>query len=93
MCHALKIGFVPWSVLGGGKLASEKREGSARGNVVLTEMEQRVHDAIVGISKKIGKPVTSVAVSWMAARVPSVLVGARTPEQLSDAIQGTMRAQ
>jgi len=88
MCTAFEMAFVPWSVLAAGKLASKTREGTARGAGELSELEKRVHTAVCEVADKLGKTPAAVAISWVAARIPSVLVGARKVGQLVDAIDG-----
>jgi aryl-alcohol dehydrogenase-like predicted oxidoreductase len=87
LCTHQNIAYVPWAVLGRGKLASETLEGATRAGA-LTDAEKAVHAAVVAVAKKIGHSPAAVATSWCAARVPSVLVGVRKVSQLKDAIDG-----
>jgi aryl-alcohol dehydrogenase-like predicted oxidoreductase len=96
----LGIGLCPWSPLAGGFLSGKyKREGNTgRGDGRLsgpgsifnkfTEHNWRVLDALLDVSKKLGKPPAQVALNWLATQpgVTSVILGARTLAQLEDNI-------
>jgi aryl-alcohol dehydrogenase-like predicted oxidoreductase len=90
MCRALGLAFIPWSVLAAGRLASKSRANSTRGSGELTELQERVHATVCDVADALGKSVAAVAVSWTAATdaIASVMIGARSVEQLKDAIDG-----
>jgi aryl-alcohol dehydrogenase-like predicted oxidoreductase len=89
---------VVWSPLGWGRLTGKLRRGqplppvsrlqskvvAAGGPPVTEEHLFRVIDAVEAMGREVGKSVPQVALNWLLQRptVASVIVGARTEEQL-----------
>jgi aryl-alcohol dehydrogenase-like predicted oxidoreductase len=94
----LGIGLCPWSPLAGGLLTGKyQREasgGSGEGRLTMpnpifnkfTEHNWRVHDVLIDVAKKIGKPPAQVAINWLATQpgVTSVILGATNVTQIAD---------
>ena len=98
LCEDQGLGILPWSPLAGGFLSGKYRKGEPRpkgsrrekpedtfmmvdeekGFEILTTLEE--------IGKAHGGSVAQVALNWLSANpaVTSVIIGARTPEQLED---------
>jgi aryl-alcohol dehydrogenase-like predicted oxidoreductase len=110
----LGIGICPWSPLASGFLSGKyKREGSTgRGEGRLETMKSvpnpvfhkfndanwRVLDALLDVSKKLGKPPAQVALNWVVTQpgVTSTILGATKVSQLDDnfgAIEFTIPAE
>jgi aryl-alcohol dehydrogenase-like predicted oxidoreductase len=101
-CLEHGIGIAPWSPLGGGWLTGKYRrdarpsgasrlgEDPNRGVEAYdrrnTERTWRVLDAAAAVAEAHGRPMSHVALAWLAARpgVSTVLLGARTVAQLAD---------
>jgi aryl-alcohol dehydrogenase-like predicted oxidoreductase len=93
-----KIGTIVWSPLGWGRLTGKIRRGeplpagtrlqskvtAEAGPQVPDEHLFRVVDALDAISGETGKSVPQIALNWVLSRptVTSVIIGARTEEQL-----------
>ena len=96
------VGCVVWSPLGWGRLTGKVRRGrplpaTSRlhsklstdiGPPVADEYVYRVVDALDAVAAEAGKSVPQVALNWLLRRptVASVIVGARTEEQLRENI-------
>jgi aryl-alcohol dehydrogenase-like predicted oxidoreductase len=94
----LGIGLCPWSPLAGGLLTGKYRReaggGSGEGRLTMpnpifnkfTEHNWRVHDVLVDVAKKLGKPPAQVAINWLVTQpgVTSVILGATKTAQLAD---------
>ncbi len=94
----LGIGLCPWSPLAGGLLTGKYRREGNRGvgdgrltmpNPIFnkfTEHNWRVLDALLDVSKQIGKPPAQVALNWLATQpgVTSIILGATKAAQLAD---------
>ena len=92
------VGILVWSPLAGGLLSGKYRRGvtGPEGSRQLTEWDEPpvrdreqlydVVDALVEIGEAQGVSAAQVALAWLLGRpgVASVVVGARTEEQLSD---------
>ncbi|MCL6706864.1 aldo/keto reductase [Pseudomonas sp. R2.Fl] len=90
------IGALVWSPLGWGRLTGKIRRGAplpeksrlhdtaAFGPPVDDERLYRVVDALEAVAEEVGKSVPQVALNWLLRRptVSSVIIGARTEEQL-----------
>ena len=96
--RALGMGVVPWSPLAGGFLAgkyardtprgpSDGRLGGANpfGDSKFTDRNFAVLDVLRQVAEEVGRPPGQVALAWLTRRpgVGTVLVGARTEEQLA----------
>jgi aryl-alcohol dehydrogenase-like predicted oxidoreductase len=91
-----KVGALVWSPLGWGRLTGKIRRGQPlpevsrlhktadMGPQVADELLYAVVDALDAVAAKTGKTVPQVALNWLLQRptVSSVIVGARTEEQL-----------
>lgn len=91
-----KVGALVWSPLGWGRLTGKIRRGqplpevsrlpktSSMGPQVTDEHLYKVVDALDAMAAETGKTVPQVALNWLLQRptVSSVIVGARTEEQL-----------
>lgn len=92
------VGAIVWSPLGWGRLTGRLRRGAAlpetsrlhataaAGPPVNDELLYRIVDVLDDIAAETGKTVPQVALNWVARRptVSSVIIGARTAEQLRD---------
>lgn len=97
-----KVGTVVWSPLGWGRLTGKIRRGKPlpettrlhnkksndMGPPVPDEYLYGVVDALDVVAKETGKSIPQVALNWLLQRptVASIIVGARTEEQLRDNI-------
>ncbi len=93
-----KVGALIWSPLGWGRLTGKVRRGqplpevsrlhktAGMGPQVEDEYLYKVVDVLDAVGKETGKSVTQVALNWLLQRptVASVIVGARTEEQLKE---------
>ncbi|MGA3010885.1 MAG: aldo/keto reductase [Terracidiphilus sp.] len=91
-----KVGALVWSPLGWGRLTGKIRRGqplpevsrlpktSSMGPQVKDEYLYKVVDALDAVAAETGKTVPQVALNWLLQRptVSSVIIGARTEEQL-----------
>ena len=95
----LGIGICPWSPLAGGLLSGKyKRQtattGTGEGRLAnndplfnkFSEQNWRIVDALVEVSKQLGKPPAQVALNWVATQpgVTSTILGATKVAQLDD---------
>jgi len=92
-----KVGALIWSPLGWGRLTGKLRRGqplpessrlhtiAAQGPQVTEDHLYAVVDALDAVAAETGKTVPQVALNWLLQRptVSSVIIGARTEEQLS----------
>ncbi len=94
------LGLVPWSPLAAGFLAGKydraaegKGSGDGRlsgpnpfGDSKFSERNWQTLAALREVAGQLGRPLAQVALAWVSARpgVTSVLLGAKTPEQLKD---------
>ncbi|MGA2477424.1 MAG: aldo/keto reductase [Spirochaetia bacterium] len=92
------VGTVVWSPLGWGRLSGRIRRGKPLpqdGRIAKTlaiappvpdELLFRVIDAVDAVAQETGKSVPQIAINWLLQRpsVSSVIIGARTREQLID---------
>jgi aryl-alcohol dehydrogenase-like predicted oxidoreductase len=92
------VGTVVWSPLGWGRLTGKLRRGKPLpqdGRIAKTlaiappvpeDMLFRVLDAVDVVAKETGKSVPQIAINWLLQRpsVSSVIIGARSIEQLRD---------
>ena len=91
-----KVGALVWSPLGWGRLTGKIRRGKPlpevsrlhktadMGPQVADEHLYKVVDALDAVAAETGKTVPQVALNWLLQRptVSSVIIGARTEEQL-----------
>jgi aryl-alcohol dehydrogenase-like predicted oxidoreductase len=95
------VGALVWSPLGWGRLTGKLRRGTPMPEVsrlhktaddgpqVPDEYLYRVVDAIDEVAKETGKSVPQIALNWLLQRptVSSVIIGARTEDQLKQNLQ------
>jgi aryl-alcohol dehydrogenase-like predicted oxidoreductase len=95
-----RVSAVVWSPLGWGRLTGKIRRGtplpetsrwrnkatSAGGPPIEDEYLYRVVDALDEVARETGKTVPQIALNWLLTRptVATVIIGARTEEQLRD---------
>lgn len=99
MCRAEGLGVLVWSPLSGGLLTDKVgTDGAAPagtrraqiGDLALGPIDYEVAARVLGLCRRIaherGVSVAQVALNWVGGQeaVSSVIVGARTPEQLAD---------
>lgn len=96
MAKALDIGVTAWSPLAAGRLARpydpdapNARLAAGRGRTP-DAAQQAIIAAVVEIARDLGRPPAQVALAWVRQRpaFPRIIpiLGARTPEQLNDAL-------
>jgi aryl-alcohol dehydrogenase-like predicted oxidoreductase len=91
------VGTVVWSPLAGGALTGKVRRGQPIGDGTRisqlgleragdVEKLYEIVDALEQVAADVGRPVSQVALNWVLTRptVASVVIGARTEEQLRD---------
>jgi aryl-alcohol dehydrogenase-like predicted oxidoreductase len=101
-CLANGLSIIPWSPLGGGwltgkyerderpsgptRLGDDPDRGVEAYDLRNTDRTHRILDEVSAVADEIGRPMTHVALAWLAARpgVGSTLLGARTVAQLDD---------
>jgi aryl-alcohol dehydrogenase-like predicted oxidoreductase len=90
MCEKLKLSYIPWGVLGQGKLTGKRIKGEetkdVSRNVTMSDLDFEIQDEVIKIAKELEKTPSQVATNWMLSRpsVSSVLVGPRNYEQFED---------
>ena len=98
LCLDKRLGIVAWSPLAGGFLSGKYRPGMRKATGSRSEERWVWHDAlfppsaddtlavVLSVSEEIGRSPAQVSLRWVAEQdaVASVIVGARTPEQLAD---------
>ncbi len=98
-----KVGALVWSPLGWGRLTGKLRRGQPlpetsrlhktadAGPQVPDEYLYKVVDALDAVAAQTGKTVAQVALNWLLQRptVSSVIIGARTEEQLRQNLAAT----
>ncbi len=99
--HALGLGIVAWSPLGGGMLTGKYRKGEKgraeglNGRVFKPEnSEQRtaIVDAVIAVAKDAGVTPGEVAIAWVAAKGSLPIIGPRTLGQLEENLAAGQRA-
>lgn len=95
------IAILPWSPLAGGLLSGKfdagknGPEGARRASFDFPPVDRerlpRVLDALRSVAQQLGVSVASVALAWQLTRpfVTSVIIGAKTREQLIDNLRST----
>jgi aryl-alcohol dehydrogenase-like predicted oxidoreductase len=103
LCLDQKLGILPWSPLGGGFLTGKYRRGKPRpagarrseaaGQFLQFDEEKGfdIVDELEKIALAHGATITQAALNYLLRRsgVSSVIIGAKTPEQLADDLKTT----
>lgn len=93
LCQAEGVGLLPWSPLAGGYLSAKYRHGGAGRRSgdrqfppIDTVRGERVLDVLEAVAREVGHSPARVALAWVLSRptVTSVILGARSREQLDD---------
>ena len=91
--HALGLGVVTWSPLGGGMLTGKYRQGEKGraegfvGKVFQPEnsaQRTQILDTVIAIAKDLGASPGQVAIAWAGTHGSVPIIGPRSPEQLAD---------
>lgn len=93
------IGVIAWAALGRGVLTGKYRHGPPADRArqaffrnyvghYLDDRSARVVEAVVGVARNLDRTPAAVATAWVLARqgVDVALLGARSPEQLSESL-------
>lgn len=93
MCNKMNLGFVPWAVVGQGKLTGKfTRQGASsdaqRKVASMSETEFLVQDEVIKIAKELNKSPAQVATAWILQQqgVSSALIGPSKLVQLQEAM-------
>ncbi len=97
LCRDQGVGIIPWSPLGGGRLARPWGENTPRiasdafGATLFAHTEdndRRVAEALAGVAAQRGVPRAQVALAWLLGQpgVTAPIVGASKPGHLEDAV-------
>ena len=94
VCRAYGVGIIPWSPLGGGRLAGAVRGGDGggrRSKLNLTAEQTAQLERYTALCDEIGEEPASVALAWLLANpvVTAPIIGPRTIEQLEGAVRAT----
>jgi aryl-alcohol dehydrogenase-like predicted oxidoreductase len=93
LCEAEGVGLLPWSPLAGGYLSAKYRHGQQGRRTPERQFPpvdqvrgEKVLDVVEAVAREINTSPARVAIAWVLhkATVSSVIVGARTREQLDD---------
>jgi aryl-alcohol dehydrogenase (NADP+) len=92
LCADQGIGVIPWSPLARGKLTRPWDDQTARadtdefGKTLYGAGDQAIVDRVLEIAEKREVPPAAIALSWVAARTTSPIVGVTKPKHLTDAV-------
>lgn len=99
VCMDQEIGIIPWSPLANGMLTGKYRQGHAPDSSTRFGINEwgvqeqyfssrnfRIVNHVVKSAKRLGRSPAQIALAWLLAdmRITSVIIGARTMEQLTD---------
>jgi aryl-alcohol dehydrogenase-like predicted oxidoreductase len=96
--HALGLGVVAWSPLGGGMLTGKYRKGEKGraegfgGRVFQPENSARrtdILDKLIAIADEVGVTPSEIAIAWVAAHGSLPIIGPRTQAQLESNLAAT----
>lgn len=96
--HALGLGIVAWSPLGGGMLTGKYRKGESGraealgGKVFQAEnsaQRSAILDTLIAVSDELGVTPGEVAIAWVAAKGSLPIIGPRTLEQAARNLAAT----
>jgi len=91
--HALGLGVVTWSPLGGGMLTGKYRQGQTGraealgGKVFQAEdsvQRSRILDTVIAVAEELGATPGQVAIAWAGTHGAVPILGPRSVEQLAD---------
>ena len=89
-CEHYGLGVIPWSPLGGGKLAGKSDDGDRRNNVftAFRDKDDQVQQ-YEAFCADLGEAPAKVALAWLLhqPQVTAPIIGPRTLEQLTSAIE------
>jgi aryl-alcohol dehydrogenase-like predicted oxidoreductase len=83
MADGLGMSVAAWAPLAAGKLSGGRQRAGR-----LTEREESAAGAVRAVAEELGATPAQVALAWVRRDGVLPLVGARTPEQLSDCLSG-----
>ncbi|TAK58359.1 MAG: aldo/keto reductase [Bacteroidetes bacterium] len=103
LCLDQEVGIIPWSPLAGGFLSGKYRRGNPLpSNTRITDMQHRflqfddekaytIIDGLEIIAKAHNASIAQAAINYLLRKpgISSVIIGARTPEQLADNLKTT----
>jgi aryl-alcohol dehydrogenase-like predicted oxidoreductase len=96
--HALGLGIVAWSPLGGGMLTGKYRKGEKGraegfgGKVFQPEnsvQRTAILDTLLDVAKEAGVTPSEIAIAWVAAKGSFLIIGPRTLAQLENNLAAT----
>ncbi|HEY0147079.1 MAG TPA: aldo/keto reductase [Methylovirgula sp.] len=96
--HALGLGIVAWSPLGGGVLTGKYRQGEKGraegfgGKVFQAEntpQRTAILDTLIAVAKDAGVTPSEIAIAWVAAKGALPIIGPRTLAQLENNLGAT----
>jgi aryl-alcohol dehydrogenase-like predicted oxidoreductase len=94
MCNKMNVGFVPWAIVGQGKLTGKYTREGVKGDAQrkvfnMTETEFQIQDAVIKIANEVGRSPAQVATNWVlnTPGVSSALIGPSKLDQLTDSIK------
>lgn len=96
--HALGLGIVAWSPLGGGMLTGKYRKGEKGraeafgGKVFQAENSAQrtaILDTVIVVAEELGVTPSEVAIAWVTAKGPLPIIGPRTLAQLENNLSAT----
>jgi aryl-alcohol dehydrogenase-like predicted oxidoreductase len=96
--HALGLGIVAWSPLGGGMLTGKYRQGEKGraegfgGKVFQAEnttQRTAILDTLIAVAKDAGVTPSEIAIAWVAAKGSLPIIGPRTLAQLENNLGAT----
>jgi len=94
MCEKFNLGFIPWAVLGQGKLTGKYKKGEEKPKdvtrtVAFSDLDFTIQDEVIKIANELKVTPSQVAINWSLQKkiIPSVLVGTRTYEQFEDSMK------
>jgi len=91
MCEKFNMGFIPWAVLGQGKLTGTRKKNEdtkkdVTRRVDMNDLDYKIQDEVIKISEELNVTPSQVAINWMMkkSQIHSCLVGPRTYDQFID---------
>jgi aryl-alcohol dehydrogenase-like predicted oxidoreductase len=95
LCRDQGVGLIPYSPLGGGLLAGNRRAGTVRSKASLTRnrftrpADEAVVDAVISLAEQRGVKPAQIAIAWLLAKpgITAPIVGATKASQLEDPVK------